>query len=166
MFCEPLSGELPQLDRCYSVATKMLCTSAGYCYVSLSLSKFGTINPKQMATSKHFLQDRTVLMLVSVSAFLALATVVLVLLKLGGSGGATNYIISYRASLGIDRYATGTGRDILSFVVAAGLIFTTGVTMSYRSYTVKRELSLTVLALTLPLLVLLLAVSDLLLRLR
>lgn len=105
-------------------------------------------------------------MLVSVSAFLALATVVLVLLKLGGSGGATNYIISYRASLGIDRYATGTARDILSFVAAAALIFSTGVTMAYRSYTVKRELSLTVLALTLPLLVLLLAVSDLLLRLR
>ena len=119
-----------------------------------------------MASQKHFLQDRTVLLLVSISAFLMLAAVVLVLLKLGGGQGTSNYIVSYRASLGIDRYTTGTVRDIVSFVVSAVLMFGVGLVLSYRAYAVKRELSLTVLALTVPLLLFLIVVSNALLVLR
>jgi hypothetical protein len=119
-----------------------------------------------MATSKHFLQDRTALLLVSGTAFLTLLAVSLVLLKIGSGQGTSNYIVSYRASLGIDRYTTGTVRDIVSFIVAAVLIFGTSVTLAYRSYRVKRELSLVVLALTIPLLLLLIVVSNALLVLR
>ena len=43
-----------------------------------------------MATQKHFLQDRTTLLLVSVTSFLTLTAVVLVLLKLGGTQGTSN----------------------------------------------------------------------------
>jgi len=119
-----------------------------------------------MATQKHFLQDRTALLLVSSTAFLTLAAVVLVLLKLGSGQGTSNYIVSYRASLGIDRYATGTVRDIVGFVVAAVLIFGISLVLGYRAYAVKRELALTVLALSIPLLVLLIIVSNALLVLR
>ena len=119
-----------------------------------------------MATQKHFLQDRTALLLVSSTAFLTLAAIVLILLKLDSGQGTSNYIISYRASLGIDRYATGTIKDILSFVVAALLIFTVGVVLGYRTYPVRRELSIAVLALTVPLLLFLIVVSNALLVLR
>lgn len=117
-----------------------------------------------MASQKHFLQDRTALLLVSGMAFLTLAAVVLVLLKM--SGGASNYIVSYRASLGIDRYTTGTARDMASFIAAAVLLFGISVVLAYRSYAVRRELSLVVLALTLPLLLFLIVVSNALLVLR
>ena len=119
-----------------------------------------------MATNKHFLQDRTALLLVSGTAFLTLAAVTLILLKLGSGQGTTNYIVSYRASLGIDRYATGTVNDILAFVFAAILIFAVGTTLAYRTYSIKRELSLIVLALTIPLLLFLIVVSNALLVLR
>jgi len=117
-----------------------------------------------MATRKHFLQDRTALLLVSGTAFLTLLGVVLVLLKLGQ--GSSNYIVSYRASLGIDRYTTGTVKDIIAFVLAALVIFALGVVLSYRAYPVKRELSLVILALNIPLLIFLIVVSNALLVLR
>ncbi len=117
-----------------------------------------------MAAQKHFLQDRTALLLVSGTAFLTLAAVVLVVLKMGN--GNANYIVSYRSTLGIDRYATGTVRDVLSFVVAAVLIFAVGLVLAYRAYPVKRQLSLVVLALTVPLLLFLIVVSNALLVLR
>jgi hypothetical protein len=119
-----------------------------------------------MATNKHFLQDRTALLLVSGTAFLTLASIVLVLLKLGSGQGTSNYIVSYRASLGIDRYATGTVRDIVSFIVAAVLIFVISLALGYRAYPVKRELSLVILALTIPLLLFIIVVSNALLVLR
>ncbi len=119
-----------------------------------------------MAAQKHFLQDRTALLLVSSTAFLTLVAVVLVLLKLNSGQGTSNYIISYRASLGIDRYATGTIKDILSFIIAALLIFGVGVVLGYRTYPVRRELSIAILALTVPLLLFLIVVSNALLVLR
>ena len=119
-----------------------------------------------MANPKHFLQDRTALLLVSGISFLTLTSIVLVLLKLGNGQGTGNYIVSYRASLGIDRYTTGTTRDIVSFIVFALVIFSFGLVLSYKAYRVKRELSLVVLALTLLLLAFLIVVSNALLVLR
>ncbi|HSX31501.1 MAG TPA: hypothetical protein VLE99_06315 [Candidatus Saccharimonadales bacterium] len=119
-----------------------------------------------MATNKHFLQDRTALLLVSGTAFLTLASVALILLKLGSEQGTTIFIASYRSSLGIGSYINGTARDILSFAVAAVLIFTVSLVLAYRSYAVRRELSLVVLVLTIPLLLFLIVVSNALLVLR
>jgi hypothetical protein len=119
-----------------------------------------------MATQKHFLQDRTALLLVSGISFLTLAAIVLVLLKLGSGQGTSNYIVSYRATLGIDRYTTGTSRDIFSFILFALLVYGFSLVLSYKAYRVKRELSLVVLALTLPLLAFLIVVSNALLVLR
>jgi len=119
-----------------------------------------------MASQKHFLQDRTALLLVSAGAFLTLAAVVLILLKLSSGQGAGNYITTYRSSLGIDRYTTGTVGDILAFVIAALLIFSVGTVLGYRTYPVRRELSLAILVLTIPLLLFLIVVSNALLVLR
>ena len=117
-----------------------------------------------MAANKHFLQDRTALLMVSGVTFLALAAVVLVALKLGSGQGS--YIVSYRASLGLDRYTTGTATDIAGFMVAAVLMVAVSITLAYRTYRIKRELSLVVLGLTFPLLLFLIVVSSALLVLR
>jgi hypothetical protein len=119
-----------------------------------------------MATNKHFLQDRAALLLVSGMAFLTLAAIVLIILKLGAGQGTSNYIVSYRASLGIDRYTTGTLKEIVSFMIGALLLFGISLTLSYRAYKVKRELALVILALTIPLLLFLIVVSNALLVLR
>jgi len=119
-----------------------------------------------MATNKHFLQDRTTLLLVSVMSFLTLAAIALILLRLGSVPGGGNYIVSYRASLGIDRYTTGTLSDVLSFIAAALLMFGMGLVLAYRSYRVRRELCMAILALTIVLLLFLIFVSNSLLVLR
>ncbi len=119
-----------------------------------------------MTANKHFFQDRTTLLLVSIMLFLTLVAVALVLLRLGSAPGTGNYIVAYRASLGIDRYTTGTISDVLSFVVAALLISSVSLTLAYRSYRVRRELSMTVLGLTIGLLLFLIFVSNSLLMLR
>ncbi|QQS20368.1 hypothetical protein IPL85_02905 [Candidatus Saccharibacteria bacterium] len=119
-----------------------------------------------MSSTKHFIQDRTALLLVSVNAFLTLAAIVLVALKLEASKGTTNYIVSFRSSLGFDGYTQGTGLDVASFMAAAVVLFFIGLILSYRTYPIKRELSLAVLSLTVPLLLLVIIVSNALLLLR
>jgi hypothetical protein len=119
-----------------------------------------------MVQHKHFLQDRTALLLVSGNLFLALVAIVLVLLKLGASQGTTNYIVAYRASLGINAFKTGTLWDILSFIFFAVLVLVIGVFLGYRTYKVKRELALVILTLTLPLLVFTIVITNALLVLR
>ena len=119
-----------------------------------------------MASTKNFFHDRTALLLVSAASFLTLLSIVLILLKINAARGTVNYIVGYRANLGLDRYITGTVVDMLSFIFAALLIFGMGTLLGYRAYKIRRELSLTVLALTLPLLAFLIVVSNALLTLR
>lgn len=119
-----------------------------------------------MAAQKRFFQDRTALLLVSGVAFLVFVLVVSVLLQLGNGRNTTNFIISYRPSLGIDQYTTGTLKDALSFIVAALLFGVVGVVLSYRTYSVRRELSLMVLSIAVVLLLFLAVVSNQLLVLR
>ena len=119
-----------------------------------------------MATSKHFIQDRSALLLVSANTFLALLSVVLILLKVNATRGTVNYIVSYRSSLGIDGYTQGTFWDIMSFVLATIIVYTIGMLIGYRAYKIRRELALVSLALTIPLLVLIIIVSNALLFLR
>lgn len=119
-----------------------------------------------MATSKHFFQDRTALLLVSVNSFLALLSTVLILLKINATRGTVNYIVSYRQIPSIDRYTVGTIWDVLSFIAAAALLYTLAMVLAYRTYKVRRELSLLVLGVSVPLLCFLLMVSNALLVLR
>lgn len=119
-----------------------------------------------MSSQKHFFQDRTALLLVGANAFAMLSAATLVLLKLGSNQGTTNFIVSYRSSLGINAFKTGTLMDIVSFIVFAVLVFAISMVLGYRTYRLKRELSLTILGLTLPLLIFLTVVANALLVLR
>ena len=119
-----------------------------------------------MTKNRHYFRDRTALLLVSTGLFLTLANIVLIGLKMTATRGTTSYIVAYRSNLGLDRYVSGTFWDILSFVVAALLIFGFSVVLSYRVYGIKRELSIGILTLSAFLLVLLMVVSNALLVLR
>ncbi len=113
-----------------------------------------------MTSQKHFFQDRTALLLVSGNTFLTLAATTVVLLNIGSAQGSGSFIVWYRPSLGINAYKTGTTRDIVSFIVFALMVFTISMVLSYRTYRLKRELSLAVLGLTMTLLLFLIVVAN------
>ncbi len=119
-----------------------------------------------MKPDKHFIQDRSALLLVTINTFLMLAAVVLISLKLNASRGTVNYIIAYRSSLGIDGYKQGTAWDVMSFIAAAVLLYVLSTLLAYRTYRFRRELALATLALSIPLLLLLIIVSNTLLIMR
>lgn len=119
-----------------------------------------------MAKNQKFIHDRGALLLVSINAFLALVAIVLISLRLNASKGTANYIVTYRGSLGIDSYMQGSATDIASFIVAAVLVLLFAVFIGYRSYPIRRELSLAVLGLSVLLLALIIIVSNALLILR
>jgi hypothetical protein len=122
-----------------------------------------------MSSKKHFLQDRTALLLVSGNAFLTLAAVALVLLRLNSSRTSSTFIIQCRDctnTLDLNRFTSGSLTDILSFIAFAIMVFGLSIVLGYRAYKVKRELSLVILGLTLLLLVFQIVIANSLLVLR
>lgn len=121
-----------------------------------------------MASKKHFLQDRTALLLVSGNGFLALAAIVLVILKLSAGRSAGNYIVQCRDCSNIsniDRFTNGSASGIISFIIFAAMVLVIGLVLGYQAYPIKRHLSLAILGLTMPLLLLTIIVSNALLAL-
>jgi len=118
-----------------------------------------------MSSSKHFFRDRNMLLLVSFDLFLAMCTSLLVALKLYAMRGTVNYTVAYRDKdiVGLDSFTTGTAWDFISFIAAAGVLFTLGVILAYRVYHIRRELALSTLALSTALLIFLFVVCWLLL---
>lgn len=120
-----------------------------------------------MQIPKKYLHDKLILSLVSITAFLAIACILLILLRFGaGGGGSAGYIVQYRANLGISAFKTGDVINILSFAVFAAMTAIITIIFSSRLYTIRRELSITVLALGMLILVLAIIVSNALLVLR
>src|SRR5262249_45946627 len=126
----------------------------------LHLLRSATIKP--MTTLKQYFRDRVVLLLLSANFFFALLAIFSVLLRLQGGGG---YIVQYRANLGVSAYKTGGVANLLSFILFAVLVSAIGIILSWRTYHLKRELSLLVLSLGLLLLLLCTIVSNALLAL-
>ncbi len=125
-----------------------------------------------MSSNKHFLQDRTVLLLVSIESFLTLLATTLILLKLSTVRGKVSFVTQFRSQPNALDFVTGgvgvngTVWDIVGFIAAAVLFFGIGTALAYRVYKINRSLSVVVLTLTLILLLFLIAVSNILLILR
>lgn len=125
-----------------------------------------------MATNKHFLQDRTMLLFVSVETFLMLFSSAVILLRLNASRDKAIFVSQFRSLPNAPDFAAGgigvngTVWDIISFVVAAFVLYVIGMVLAYRVYRIRRELALVVLVLTLVLLAFLIAVSNILLVIR
>lgn len=118
-----------------------------------------------MPIPKKYLHDKLILSLVSITIFLALVCVILVLLRFGADGG-NGYIVQYRANLGISAFKTGDVTGILSFALFSVLLATANVFLSIRLYHIRRELALATLALGSLVLILAIIVSNALLVLR
>ena len=117
-----------------------------------------------MPITKKFFHDRTVLLLLGANIFLAFLAIVTILFRLQ-LGGGSGFIVQYRENLGIDQYKAGGISNLFSFIGFALAVLAINVTLSYRTYHLRRELALLVLTLGLLLLLLCVIVSNALLAL-
>lgn len=116
--------------------------------------------------SKKYIQDKVILLLLSINTFLVLMWTVIVGLRLAGSRGTDNYFIEYRpGSGGIAQYQQGGVLDVLSFVVFLWICLGFVVFLSAKAHHMKRELALIVLSFGILLSLFTMIVSNALLRL-
>jgi hypothetical protein len=117
-----------------------------------------------MHIPKNYFQDRLVLLLLSVNAFLALLGSVLVLLRLDNSRSV--YVLQYRSNLGLDSaFRSGPSSSFVSFIAFALAVLIFHTLLSMRVYHVRRHFSVAILGLALLLLGIALIVSNALLEL-
>lgn len=104
-----------------------------------------------MPTKKKYIYDKTILFLASILAFVAIITVLSVLLRIGSGQGISDYYIEYRQgpshSVRGDFSPTGSVWSILTFVWFTFLTAAVTLVLSVRTYTLKREVAITVLML-------------------
>jgi hypothetical protein len=117
------------------------------------------------ATQKYF-HDKFILLLASSNVFLAFLCTVLIVLRTGVGQGSSDYIIQYRANLGIGAFKSGSLTDILGFVVFALLVAGLTILLSVKAYRIHRALAVVILSLGLFLMLLAVIVSNSLLGLR
>lgn len=109
---------------------------------------------------KKYLHDKLVLLLVSANIFLAFLCAVLMFLRLNLGQGAEGYIVEYRSNLGISAFRVGGVSALLGFAVFAVGLAALNIVLSIRTYRIRRELSLSVLAAGVLLLLLATIVSN------
>lgn len=118
-----------------------------------------------MHIPKNYFQDRLVVLLLSVNTFLTLLCGVLILLKLD-SGRAEGYIIQYRSNLGLSAFKSGDASTLISFILFSILVMIFHTLLSIRVYHIRRQFTVTVLAMGTLLLTVSIIVSNALLVLR
>jgi hypothetical protein len=118
-----------------------------------------------MAIPKKYLHDHLVLLLLSTNVFLALLTVILMVVRLSTSHG-NGYIVQYRSTLGVNDFKTGTLIDLFSFVAFAVMVVVLHTTLSIRAYRIHRQVAIAILSLGTLLLILTIIISNALLVLR
>lgn len=115
-----------------------------------------------MHIPKNYFHDRIVLLLLSGSAFLALLTSILILLRLD-TGRPDGYIVQYRANLGLSAFKSGGASVFISFIVFSAFVLAFHTMLSMRVYPIRRQFAVAILALGLLLLALSLIVTNALL---
>lgn len=118
-----------------------------------------------MTIPSRYFHNRSILLLLIINSALVLIGTLLVLFRLD-SNTTTNYIIEYRANLGIGEYEIGSALDIASFVFFLLLNFALCVFVSLRSFLVRKHLSVMILAVSALMSLLTIIVSLALLGLR
>ncbi len=121
-----------------------------------------------MATPKKYFHDHLVMLLLSVDIFLAIGGSLFILLSLGSSN-SSSYIVQCRDcsnTAAVNKFTNGSMSGLLAFIVFAALVVASQLVLSYRAYKIHRQLAITILALGVPLLVIMIIVSNALLMLR
>lgn len=94
--------------------------------------------------SKYF-HNRSILLLLIINAILLLAGTVLILFRLD-SGTTTNFIIEYRANYGIGEYKRGFALDVAGFVLFLMLNFAICIFLSLRTFVIRKNIAIIILA--------------------
>ena len=116
--------------------------------------------------SKKYIQDKIILLLLSINTFLVLMWTVITALRLAGSSGTDNYFVQYRPGTGgIAQYQQGGIFDVLSFVIFMWVALGFVVFLSAKAHFMKRELALMVLGFGILLSLFTMIVSNSLLKL-
>lgn len=119
-----------------------------------------------MHIPKKYLHDKFALLLASTNVFLAFLCITLILLRGGIVGqGSEGYIVQYRANLGLSAFEKGSVVPILSFILFVIVVAAVNILLSLRTYSLRRALSLGILALGALVLLLAVIVSNALLTL-
>ncbi len=118
-----------------------------------------------MHIPKKYFHDRVVLLLLSANTFLALFCSALILLRLD-SGRSEGYIIQYRDNLGLSAFKSGNATTLISFIIFSATVLIFHTLLSIRVYSIRRQFSITVLALGTLLITISIIVSNALLVLR
>ncbi len=114
-----------------------------------------------MAPVPHkYLHDKLILLLLSANIFLAFLCAALLFLRLNIGQGAEGYIIEYRSNLGISAFRIGGISGLISFAAFAVFLVAANIALSVRTYRIRRELSLSILAAGILLLLLAAIVSN------
>ena len=119
-----------------------------------------------MHIPKKYLHDKFALLLASLNLFIAFTCAVLILLRGNVIGqNAEGYIVQYRANLGLSAYEQGGVLPIISFILFVLVVAAINIVMSIKTYSLRRALSLAILALGALVLLLAAIVSNALLAL-
>ena len=94
--------------------------------------------PKNETNDQSFIHDRSVLLLLTLNTFLAIALIIRSLLSLGDSDAG--YIKEYRGDLGLDGFKAGNILDILAFGLFALIIYGFQVFAVWKIYPLRKEI--------------------------
>ncbi len=98
-----------------------------------------------MATPRRFIHDRVVLLLLSVNTFFAALISILVTFALTG-GTETVYVIEHRPSLGLSANQIGTRAQMTSLIVFVAFILIFNTILGARTYPLRRNFAVIILA--------------------
>lgn len=119
-----------------------------------------------MSGPKKFLNDRIILLLLTVNSFLVLISISSIILRLGTSTHKQGLIGEYRSNLGtFGGFRHGDVYTFVSFAVFIILVFGFHIVLSRKVYNMRRQFALTVMGLGTLLLILAAIVSNSLLNL-
>lgn len=119
-----------------------------------------------MPSSKKFINDRIILLLLTINSFLVLFSIASIILRLGTSTRTQGLIAEYRSNLGtFGGFHHGDAYTFVGFSVFIALVFGFHTFLSRRLYHVRRQFSLAVMAMGTLLIVLATIVSNSLLGL-
>lgn len=118
-----------------------------------------------MATSKGYIHDRLILLLLTINGFLAGLGTLLVLLRLD-PGRNEGYIVQCRDCsnlANVSRFQTGSASELLAFIAFMILILAINTVLSVKVYRIHRQFAVIILGLGLLLMALAIIVSNALL---
>ncbi len=118
-----------------------------------------------MTIPSRYFHNRSILLLLIINSILVVVGALLILFRLD-SNTTTNYIIEYRANLGIGEYEIGSALDMAGFVFFLLLNFLLCVFISLRAFVVRKHVAVMILGVSCLLSLLTIIVSLALLGLR